>query len=129
LTAAASRTALARSTLIGTSMAKMTPAVVVRGELNGLGVIRSLARGGVPTILVDTTRLHAGAWSRFCRVTLVKEFHGPALVQGLLALRRELAERPVLILTDEMAVLTVAEHIDLLAEAYRIELPPPGAVA
>src|SRR5438105_14675703 len=109
-------------------MPKMTHAVVVRGELNGLGVIRSLARGGVPTILVDTTRLQAGAWSRFCRVRIVKEFHGPPLIRGLLALQRELGERPVLILTDEMAVLTVSRHRDLLAKAYRIELPPPDVV-
>jgi predicted ATP-grasp superfamily ATP-dependent carboligase len=110
-------------------MPKMTHAVVVRGELNGLGVIRSLARGGVPTILMDTTRLHAGAWSRFCQVRIVKEFHGPPLIRGLLALQRELGERPVLILTDEMAVLTVSKHRDLLDEAYRIEMPSPDMVA
>ena len=110
-------------------MPKMTHAVVVRGELNGLGVIRSLARGGVPTILMETTRLHAGAWSRFCRVRIVEEFHGPQLIRGLLALQRELGERPVLILTDEMAVLTVSKHRDLLDKAYRIELPSPDMVA
>ena len=59
-------------------MAKMTPAVVVRGELNGLGVIRSLARGGVPTILVDTTRLHAGAWSRFSKTPMTMASCAPA---------------------------------------------------
>jgi D-aspartate ligase len=109
-------------------MPKMTHAVVVRGELNGLGVIRSLARGSVPTILVDTTRLHAGAWSRFCQVRIVQEFHGPPLIRGLLALRRELDERPLLILTDEMAVLTVSKHRDLLDKAYRIQLPSPDIV-
>jgi hypothetical protein len=40
------------------------PAVVVRGEVNGLGVVRSLAQGGVPTIVADTTLSHAAMWSR-----------------------------------------------------------------
>jgi predicted ATP-grasp superfamily ATP-dependent carboligase len=109
-------------------MPKMTHAVVVRGELNGLGVIRSLARGSVPTILVDTTRLHAGTWSRFCQVRIVKQFHGPPLIRALLALQRELGERPPLILTDEMAVLTVSKHRDLLDKVYRIQLPSPDIV-
>jgi D-aspartate ligase len=107
----------------------MAHAVVVRGELNGLGVIRSLAREGVPTILVDTTRLRAGMWSRFCRVRLVKRLHGADFVRDLLDLQRELGGRPVLILTDEMAVTTVSEYRDLLAGAYRLQLPPANMVA
>src|SRR5271154_6650383 len=41
----------------------LVPADVVRGELNGLGVVRSLAEGRVPTIVVDTTLRHAPMWS------------------------------------------------------------------
>jgi predicted ATP-grasp superfamily ATP-dependent carboligase len=109
-------------------MAEMTHAVVVRGELNGLGVIRSLARGGVPTVLVDTTRLRAGTWSRFCRVRIVEQLHGADFVRDLLDLQRELGGRPVLLLTDEMAVTTVSEHRDQLAAAYRFQLPPADMV-
>src|SRR5882724_1501792 len=104
-------------------MSRMAHAVVVRGELNGLGVIRSLARGGVPTVLVETTRLRAGAWSRFCRVKMVERLYGPGFVEDLLDLQREIGGRPVLILTDEMAVMTVSEHRDRLAGAFRFELP------
>ena len=113
----------------GTSMPRMTHAVVVRGELNGLGVIRSLARGGVPAVLVDTTRLRAGMWSRFCRIKRVERLHGPGFVRDLLDLQREVGGRPVLILTDEMAVNTVSEHRDLLAEAYRFQLPSADMVS
>jgi D-aspartate ligase len=109
-------------------MSGMTHAVVVRGELNGLGVVRSLARGGVPTILVDTTRLRAGTWSRFCRVKIVERLHGANFVRDLLDLQRELGGRPVLLLTDEMAVATVSEHRDQLAAAYRFQLPPADMV-
>jgi predicted ATP-grasp superfamily ATP-dependent carboligase len=107
----------------GTLMPRMAHAVVVRGELNGLGVIRSLARGGIPTVLVETTRLRAGAWSRFCRVKMVERLYGPGFVEDLLDLQREIGGRPVLILTDEMAVMTVSEHRDRLAGAFRFELP------
>src|SRR2546423_14175489 len=110
-------------------MPRMTHAVVVRGELNGLGVVRSLARAGVPAVVVDTTRRHAGLWSRYCRVKLVARLHGTRFVQDLLDLQRELGERPVLILTDEMAVNTVAEHRDRLAAAYRFQLPPADMVS
>ena len=113
----------------GTLTPIMTHAVVVRGELNGLGVVRSLARGGVPAVLLDTTRARAGMWSRFCKFQLVERLHGPALVRDLLALQRKLGGRPVLILTDEMAVMTVSEHRDLLAEAYRFQLPPADMVS
>src|SRR5256714_11412872 len=105
-------------------MPRMTHAVVVRGELNGLGVVRSLARGGVPVVVVDTTHQHAGMWSRYCRAKRVERLHGTRFVHDLLELQRELGGRPVLILTDEMAVNTVSEHRDLLAEAYRFQLPP-----
>ncbi len=109
-------------------MSGMTHAVVVRGELNGLGVIRSLACGSVPTILVDTTRLRAGTWSRFCRVKIVEQLHGTNFVRDLLDLQRELGGRPVLLLTDEMAVTTVSEYRDQLAAAYRFQLPPADMV-
>ena len=107
----------------------MTHAVVVRGELNGLGVVRSLSRGGVRTVLVDTTRRHAGLWSRYSRVKLVERLHGINFIRDLLDLQRELGGRPVLILTDEMAVNSVSEHRDLLAPAYRFQLPPAEMVS
>jgi len=106
-----------------------TPAVVVRGELNGLGVVRSLSRGGVPSIVVDTTRRHAALWSRSCRARIVDQLHGRGFVDSLLALQREIGGRPVLILTDEMAVNTVSENRSELEDAFRFDLPPPPMVS
>lgn len=105
-----------------------TPAVVVRGELNGLGVVRSLASGGVPSIVVDTTRRRAATWSRYCRTHLVDRLHGRGFIDDLLALQRAIGARPVLLLTDEMAVNTVSEHREELARAYRFRLPSPDMV-
>jgi D-aspartate ligase len=96
--------------------AALVPAVVVRGELNGLGVVRSLAKGGVPAVVVDTTLRHAAMWSRYGKRHLVDQLFGKPFVEDLLRLQRELGARPVLILTDEMSVHTVSE--------YRAELRP-----
>jgi D-aspartate ligase len=103
-------------------------AVVIRGEVNGLGVVRSLALGGVPTIVVDTTKRRPAAWSRFCTCRIVKQLSGRPFVDDLLALQRQLGGRPVLILTDEMAVSTVSEYREELDSFYRFHLPSPAMV-
>ncbi len=51
--------------MTGTDTDSLVPAVVVRGEVNGLGVVRSLAQGGVPVIVADTTLWRAAMWSRW----------------------------------------------------------------
>jgi predicted ATP-grasp superfamily ATP-dependent carboligase len=110
-------------------MINTAPAVVVRAGLNGLGVIRSLARGAVPTIVMDTTRWRPAMWSRFCRTTVVDSLDGRSLVDNLLALQKKITGQPVLILTDDAAVKTVSEHREELRSAYRFHLPPQGVVS
>lgn len=111
----------------GTVQARV-PAIVVRGEVNGLGVVRSLAKGGVPTIIIDTTLRHAAMWSRFGRRRLFTQLTGAPFVEDLLALRAELGARPVLILTDEMSVHTVSEFRDELVPHFHLRLPDPALV-
>jgi D-aspartate ligase len=103
-------------------------AVVVGAELNGLGVVRSLARGGVPTIVVDTTYGRAAMWSRFARPVIVEKLYGRKLVEDLLALQRGLDHRPALLLADEMVVHTVSTHREELERAYQFRLPSPDMV-
>jgi len=104
-------------------MIDRSPAVVVGGQVNGLGVVRSLAMGGVRTITVDTTLTRPAMWSRFSERALVGDLSGPALVDSLLQLQQRIGGRPVMILTDEIAVATVSQHRDALAAAYRFQLP------
>jgi D-aspartate ligase len=105
------------------------PAVVVGGEVNGLGVIRSLAKGGVPAIVVGTTLRHAAMWSRFGRRCVFERLSGKPFVDRLLKLQAGLGVRPVLILTDEMSVHAVSEFRDELASYYRFRLPAPAMVS
>jgi D-aspartate ligase len=110
-------------------MINTAPAVVVGAGLNGLGVVRSLARGAVPTIVMDTTRWCPAMWSRFCRTAVVDSLDGRSLVDNLLALQKKIAGQPVLILTDDAAVNTVSEHREELRSGYRFHLPPQGVVS
>jgi predicted ATP-grasp superfamily ATP-dependent carboligase len=105
------------------------PAVVVRGEVNGLGVVRSLAQDGVPAIVVDTTLRHAAMWSRWSKRNLVGQLSGRPFVDDLLTLQKHLGVRPVLILTDEMSVHTISDYRAELAPYYRFRLPSPAMVA
>jgi predicted ATP-grasp superfamily ATP-dependent carboligase len=106
----------------------VVPAVVVRGEVNGLGVVRSLAKARVPTVVVDTTLRHAAMWSRFAKRHLVAQLSGKPFVESLLSLQRSLGVRPVLILTDETTVHTVSEYRDELGPYYRFGLSSPEMV-
>jgi D-aspartate ligase len=105
-----------------------TPAVVIGAQLNGLGVVRSLAKGGVPTIVVGTTLRHAAMWSRHSRNHVVDQLFGRSFVDNLLRLQKEIGVRPVLILTDELSVNTVSEFRAELAPYYRFRLPSPAMV-
>jgi D-aspartate ligase len=99
------------------------PAVVVGGTLNGLGVVRSLARGGMPIYLLDTTRRCAAGWSRHVSFVPVAALQGRALTDRLLELGTRLGCRPVLILTSDQSVNWVSEHREDIEPHYRISLP------
>jgi D-aspartate ligase len=104
------------------------PAVVVRGAVNGLGVVRSLAAGGVRPIVVDTTLRPAAMWSRHVQRCIVSQLSGRPFVDHLLLLQRRLGGRPVLILTDELSVDTVSEYRAELSPYYRFRLPSHAMV-
>jgi predicted ATP-grasp superfamily ATP-dependent carboligase len=103
-------------------------AVVVGGQINGLGVVRSLAPAGIPTVVVDDNRRAVAMWSRWSRRHVVERTFGQALVDGLLKLREGMSAPPVLILTDELAVNTISEHRAALASSYRLRLPTASMV-
>jgi predicted ATP-grasp superfamily ATP-dependent carboligase len=110
------------------TMVDVLPAVVVGAQVNGLGVVRSLAAGRVPVITVDTALNRPAMWSRSSRRMVVRELSGRSFVDSLLELQTRLGSRPVLILTDERAVTTVSEYRDELSAAYRFHLPSQGLV-
>lgn len=105
------------------------PAVVLGMGLNGLGVVRSLARAGVPVVAVDDDAQRPAMRTRYGRKLIVRALSGDALVDDLVAFGRTFAERPVLFLTEEATVRTVSERRGELLPYYRITLADAGVMA
>jgi D-aspartate ligase len=104
-------------------------AVVVGGDANGLGIIRSLARGKVQVIVADVGMVYPAMHSRFAHSVIIRKRTGAALVEDLIALRVGLGEYPpVLFLTDDLMVRTVSAFREHLEAAYRLRLPSHGRV-
>jgi D-aspartate ligase len=67
-------------------------------------------------------------WSRHARPVLTRHLQGGALLDCLLKLQRTLKQQPFLVITDEMAVLTISEHRERLTGKFRFRLPPHEAL-
>ncbi|WP_206998889.1 carboxylate--amine ligase [Trinickia mobilis] len=98
-------------------------AVVIGSELNGLGVVRSMARERVPIIAVDTASSRAALWSRHAKSRLFRSFIGREFVDDMIRLGKEFEHPPVLLLTAEEAVRSVSENRDELSKWFRFRLP------
>src|SRR5437588_20848 len=103
-------------------------AVVLSSDLVGLGAVRSLHAGGVPTLVVMLDPLEPVRVSRYAHKILVPKSHD---VEG--ALLNVLAEinrgpRPVLIPTSDHLVHFMAKHRAHLEVHFRCCIPPNAAV-
>jgi len=98
------------------------------GTLNALGVVRSLAHGRMPIYLLETTRLCAASWSRYCKYVAVPALEGRGLIDSLIALAELLTCRPVLILTSDECVNCVSAYRREIEAHYRISLPSEAVV-
>ena len=110
------------------SLRREVPAVVVGGTLNGLGVVRSLARARIPVLLLETTRRCPAAWSRLCTYVRVPSLEGEALIEALVRLASGLGCEPVLLLTTDESVLAVSAFRHRIERLYRIDLPAAATV-
>lgn len=100
------------------------PIAVVAGvEVNGLGVVRSFARVGIPTIALDTDLTKPTLATRFGKKVEVPALSGEAFVHALLSVAASLDQKPVLILTQEDSVETVSAARDQLSDAYLFSMP------
>jgi D-aspartate ligase len=98
-------------------------AVVAGLDLNGLGVVRSLGRAGIPMMVLDTDIEKPTTSTRFGAKLRVRSLLGSEFVEDLLALRSRFASKPVLVLTQEGSVATVSAQRELLAQAYCFTFP------
>jgi D-aspartate ligase len=103
-------------------------AVVIGGELNGLGVVRSLARQRIPVVVIDAKNSRAALWSRHARSHLVRTLTGPEFVDDMIRLGEEFDRPPILLLTAEEAVHSVSENRDELSKWFRFRMPKDETV-
>jgi len=66
--------------------------------------------------------------TRYAQVLPATDINGPELVADLVALRRRFDENPVLYLTNDNMVRTVAGALDQIAAHYRLHWPEPDVV-
>ncbi len=95
----------------------------------GLGIIRTLGRVGVPVYAVHEGRLASTATSRYLTggfVWATSCESAERLLDGLVSLGKRLADRPILIPTDDFAAIFVAEHQTRLDEWFAFQQPPSG---
>jgi predicted ATP-grasp superfamily ATP-dependent carboligase len=100
-------------------------AVVVGGDYQGLGIIRSLGRRGIPTCVVDDER-SIGRFSRYASHSLqVPDLRDPgaAVEATLTAARRFGLDGWVLYPTRDEHVAVFAQERERLAEVLRVPTP------
>jgi len=103
-------------------------AVVLSSDAIGLGAVRSLHAGGVPTIVVMLDPLEPVRVSRYGHKILVPQSHDgeAAILDVLSGINQE--PRPVLIPTSDLLTHIVAKHRARLEERFRCCIPPDAAI-
>jgi predicted ATP-grasp superfamily ATP-dependent carboligase len=99
-------------------------AVVIGGSVNGLSFVRSLAKRGVPTLLLETERL-IGTYTRYGKVHLLPDAaEDPASWVDFLEFLGSRLPRPgVLFPTSDLHNVLIAEHAQSLTHAFRFVVP------
>ena len=103
-------------------------AVIAGGEINGLGVARSLARAGIPMVILDEDLTRPTMRTRHGTKRRVASLEGETFLQELATLRGQFSADPILFLTQEKSVVTVSENLAAVARNYCISMPPAGTM-
>jgi predicted ATP-grasp superfamily ATP-dependent carboligase len=115
-----------------TARTNRTPVVVLgSGHHGGLAIARSLGRLGVPVYTADCDWWETAFTSRYCRgrffVKPVNDRADTSLAR-LMDIGTQLGDRPLLIPTTDQGAIWVAEHAEVLSEAFRFTQLEPGLV-
>lgn len=98
------------------------PAFVVGACAHSLALVRALARAAIDVHVVEANQSLPGLETRFGTKHIVPDINGPLLIPALLDLRVRHAptSRPVLFLSNDRMIQSVAANVDQLSQAYAI---------
>ena len=99
------------------------PAVVLGLGVNGLGVVRSLSRAGIPVIGIYTRPGEAGRFSKHCKAKQfpILEIHEPEFLDQLVSLGAGL-DQPPLFPTSDQYLQFLSDHRQVLETYYRFNI-------
>jgi predicted ATP-grasp superfamily ATP-dependent carboligase len=106
-----------------------TPVLVLATGNLGHGIARTLGRLGVRAYAVHATANLPAARSRYWEQTFVWPLAtAPAeqSVEWLIELGKRIGSRPIIIPTDDIVCLLVADHAALLHDAFQFPMQPAG---
>lgn len=106
----------------------LTPCVVVGLEQNGLGVVRTLGRMGIPVIAVHGSEIRPHAATRFAETVRCSDLRTEALIDTLVDIASGSSVRPVLIATMDRTVTLLTEHRPVVDRYFSHALPPPQVI-
>ncbi|PBB16811.1 carboxylate--amine ligase [Mesorhizobium sp. WSM4313] len=82
----------------------------------------------MPVWVVDRKRWNPALWSRYAHPVLADTLRGPSFMGFLRDLQSRIGEQPFLVITDELALLTISEHRTELEGLYHFRLPAHDTV-
>lgn len=104
-------------------------ALVIGVDFPGIGIIRSLAREGVPLIIADNDPDHPFMRTRYGRKITLPALHGPELVSALEDLGGDLGEKTVLLATRDDTVQTLSDAAERLEPFFLYPRPDPDMLS
>jgi predicted ATP-grasp superfamily ATP-dependent carboligase len=104
------------------------PAVVVGMCSHGLAIARSLGRRGIPVFALESNPALPAIRTRYAEVSPAANVNSAALIADLVRFRDRFAEDPVLFLTNDNMVRSVAEGFDEIRARYRLHWSDPAVV-
>jgi predicted ATP-grasp superfamily ATP-dependent carboligase len=104
-------------------------AVVLGASINGLAIVRSLGRRGIPVLLVDRAP-QLGTWTRFARVVALEGVprENEAILELLVGIGQRLTSPGVIFPTADGQCQLLADHQDELEHYYKFLQPAPETV-
>jgi len=100
-------------------------AVILGGDVNGLGHVRSLGAAGIPTTVICSDRFNPASYSKYCSAEIIPTAGGNydgRLLQSLRRIAKASSSAPVLFPSNDYFVDFMSRHLDELKGWFRLNV-------